>query len=269
MPATITLQDVSFSYCGELTLTDINLQIRENDFIAIIGPSGCGKSTLLRLISGLITPTRGKVLVGANPVIGPGLDRSVVFQDYSLFPWMSCHNNIVLALEQTNQRGGKSEHRRIVSKYLEMVGLAEEGHKLPGELSGGMRQRVAIARALAINAPILLMDEPFGALDAITRARQQEMLLDIWQSCKTACKTVIFVTHDVEEALLLANRVIVLGTGPGRIIRDLKIDLPQPRSLLKSLADPHFYQLRDTILEELSGALTRQLSSEVREGASI
>lgn len=150
--------------------------------MAIIGPSGCGKSKLLRLVSGLLAPTSGKILVSGKPVTKPGLDRAMVFQDYSLFPWINCVDNIVLALEQTRPELEKRERKRIAGEYLAMVGLACSGCKLPGELSGGMRQRAAIARALAMNSPILLMDEPFGALDAITRARQQEMLLEIWQA---------------------------------------------------------------------------------------
>lgn len=267
----IQLRGLGFSYAGERTLAGIDLEIGTSEFVAIIGPSGCGKSTLLRLVSGLLKPGAGEVLVGGAPVQGPGLDRAMVFQDYSLFPWSSCADNIVLALEQTRPALSRAERRQTAEEYLSMVGLAGCGRKLPGELSGGMRQRAAIARALAMNSPILLMDEPFGALDAITRARQQDMLLDIWQSGGSLRKTVLFVTHDVDEALILASRVIVLGVRPGHIAADIAVDLPRPRSRENSVASAKFRQLRERLLHELDLAVSRQLESmqEMREGGGI
>lgn len=267
----IRLKQLSFSYSGELTLAGISLDIRENEFVAIIGPSGCGKSTLLRLVSGLLTPTSGEILVAGKPVTKPGLERAMVFQDYSLFPWISCADNIVLALEQTRPELRRRERLRIAGEYLAMVGLSGNEGKLPGELSGGMRQRAAIARALAMNSPILLMDEPFGALDAITRARQQEMLLAIWQTGGALKKTVLFVTHDVEEALILASRVIVLGVRPGHVAADLPVDLPYPRSRGNLIALEQFRKLRGAILHELDLAVSRQLeaASELQEGGGI
>ena len=267
----IQLHDLGFSYAGEQTLHGIDLTVNESEFVAVIGPSGCGKSTLLRLVSGLLMPSTGEVLVGGKPVTGPGLDRAMVFQDYSLFPWSNVTDNIVLALEQTHPTLTKPERRQIAEEYLTMVGLAGSEKKLPGELSGGMRQRAAIARALAMNSPILLMDEPFGALDATTRARQQDMLLDIWQSGGSLKKTVLFVTHDVDEALILAGRVIVLGVRPGHIAADIAVDLPRPRSREKSVNSDQFRALRERLLHELDLAVTRQLeaASEVREGSGI
>ena len=267
----IQLHDLGFSYAGERTLHGISLTVEESEFVAIIGPSGCGKSTLLRLVSGLLMPSTGEVLVGGKPVTGPGLDRAMVFQDYSLFPWSNVTDNIVLALEQTHPTLTKPERRQIAEEYLTMVGLAGSEKKLPGELSGGMRQRAAIARALAMNSPVLLMDEPFGALDAITRARQQDMLLDIWQSGGSLKKTVLFVTHDVDEALILAGRVIVLGVRPGHIAADIAVDLPRPRSREKSVNSDQFRALRERLLHELDLAVTRQLeaASELREGSGI
>ncbi|MDR3077421.1 MAG: ABC transporter ATP-binding protein, partial [Planctomycetota bacterium] len=231
----VSMGEVCFGYGGEPVLERISLDINRGEFVSVIGPSGCGKSTLLRLLAGLAFPDSGKVEVAGQSVSGPSLERAVVFQDYSLFPWMSCRDNIVLALEQAGIGGSKAARREIASDYLELVGLRADGAKLPGELSGGMRQRAAIARALAVNAPILLMDEPFGALDEITRARQQDLLLNLWQSggsgeTSAFGKTVFFVTHDVEEAVILGSRVLVMGTHPGRVVKDLRINLPRPRS---------------------------------------
>lgn len=269
--AAIRLRNISFAYSGVTVLSGIDLEVAENDFIAIIGPSGCGKSTLLRLIGGLLPPTAGTVFANGREVTAPGLDRAVVFQDYSLFPWFSCIENLVLALGQSNPGLPKKQYRHIAEKYLAMVGLAGSGGKIPGELSGGMRQRVAIARALALNSPILLMDEPFGALDAITRARQQEMLLDIWQTSGERRKTVVFVTHDVDEALILANRVVVLGVNPGHVAADIAVDLPRPRSRGNSIVSRQFSRLREQLMQELDKAVLSQLElgSENNEGTGI
>lgn len=271
MAPAIQFQNVSFAYSGVTVLSGISLELAENDFVAVIGPSGCGKSTLLRLIGGLLLPTAGKVSANGREVAAPGLDRAVVFQDYSLFPWFSCTENLVLALEQSRPGLPKKQYRHIAEEYLGMVGLAGNGNKIPGELSGGMRQRVAIARALALNSPILLMDEPFGALDAITRARQQEMLLNIWQTSGDRRKTVVFVTHDVDEALILANRVVVLGVNPGHVAADLTVDLPRPRSRGNSIVSRQFIRLREQLLQELDKAVLSQLelSEESSNGAGI
>lgn len=249
MGGTIIIKDLIFSYETELILKDINLTLSDGEFVSIIGPSGCGKSTLLRLLAGLLIPQAGSLLVNGEPVSGPGLDRAVVFQDYSLFSWMSCRDNVILALEQAKIGGNKRERAAIAESYLELVGLQGSGGKLPGELSGGMRQRTAIARALAQNAPILLMDEPFGALDEITRARQQDMLLELWQS--SAGKTVLFVTHDVDEALILSDRVILFASHPGSIAREFTVDLPRPRSHGTAMQYLEFKDLRNEIVFEL------------------
>ncbi|MGN0878526.1 MAG: ABC transporter ATP-binding protein [Oligosphaeraceae bacterium] len=267
----IRLKDISFSYGGEQTLAHLSLDIVDSEFVAVIGPSGCGKSTLLRLVSGLLMPSSGELLIGGRRVTGPGLDRAMVFQDYSLFPWYTCAENIGLALEQAKPSLSAAERRHLSEEYLAMVDLAGHADKLPGELSGGMRQRAAIARAIATNAPLLLMDEPFGALDAITRARQQDMLLQIWQSGGEQRKTVLFVTHDVDEALLLASRVLVLGVRPGHLAADIAIDLPRPRSRANALASERFHHLRTRLLHELDMAIARQLEAlqEQQEGAGI
>jgi NitT/TauT family transport system ATP-binding protein len=201
----------------------------------------------------------------------------VVFQDYSLYPWFNCRDNIVLALEQAGLGASRANRNMIAEEFLELVGLRADADKLPGELSGGMRQRTAIARALAINAPILLMDEPFGALDEITRARQQDLLLDLWHGDSHAVigggtgKTVFFVTHDVEEAIILGNRVIVMGTHPGRIVRDLAVELPRPRSRKSAIHHPNFVTLRDNLLHDLNLVVDEQLNhcEVLEDGAGI
>jgi NitT/TauT family transport system ATP-binding protein len=252
MPSYIGINNIVFSYDDPITLDHVNLSIERGEFVAVIGPSGCGKSTLLRLLAGLIFPKEGSITVGGSPVTGPGLDRAVVFQDYSLFPWMTARENVVLALEQAGLGVSKPERIHIAEEYLALVGLSGDGAKLPGELSGGMRQRTAIARALAQNAPILLMDEPFGALDEITRANQQDALLQLRQSGGATGKTVFFVTHDVEEALILGDRIIVMGAHPGRVVYELHVELQKPRSHSSALNDKRFVDQRNTLLDELN-----------------
>ncbi|MDR1362919.1 MAG: ABC transporter ATP-binding protein [Spirochaetaceae bacterium] len=268
MPDYISIKNVDFAYGdygGELVLDNVSLSIEQGEFVSVIGPSGCGKSTLLRLLAGLIFPQKGAVAVDGSTVTGPGLDRAVVFQDYSLFPWMNCRDNVALALEQAGIGDSKRERARIAENYIEMVDLRGAGRKLPGELSGGMRQRIAIARSLAQNAPILLMDEPFGALDEITRANQQDMLLKLWQTGGLAAggveksKTVLFVTHDVEEALILSSRVILLAAHPGRIVHDIKVDLPRPRSHNSVLYNSRFTELRNGLLDKLNRVVTEAM----------
>lgn len=222
----VTITDVSFAYADEpdrLILENINLNIEPGEFVCLLGQSGCGKSTLLKLLAGLEAPTSGKITVDGEVIEGASLERSVVFQDYGLFPWKTAGDNIVLALSQKYPEKKKDELREIAYEMLEMVDLDKDiFKKLPKELSGGMKQRCAIARSMAVDSPILLMDEPFGALDAVTRAKLQDMILELWQKEETR-KTVFFVTHDVDESLLLANRIIVLGQKPSQVIFDRKI----------------------------------------------
>ncbi|MDR2489788.1 MAG: ABC transporter ATP-binding protein [Spirochaetaceae bacterium] len=258
----IDIRDVCFSYETDLILKDINLTLVDGEFTSIIGPSGCGKSTLLRLLAGLLVPDAGSLTVDGAPITGPGLDRAVVFQDYSLFAWMSCRDNVVIALEQARVGANRKERIAVAEQYLELVGLRDSILKLPGELSGGMRQRAAIARALAQNAPTFLMDEPFGALDEITRARQQDSLLELWQENRAAIhggKTILFVTHDVEEALILSDRIILFSSHPGAIAREFAVDLPRPRSHHTAIQHPRFSVLREEILQELDRVVNAQL----------
>ena len=258
----ITIKNLNFGYGQRQILDHIDLTVAGNDFAALIGPSGCGKSTLLRLLAGLAQSDTGSIAIDGQTVTGPGLDRAVVFQDYSLFPWMSCGENIVLALRQASPRLARREARILAGEFLGLVGLDGEFDKLPGKLSGGMRQRAAIARAFAVNAPILLMDEPFGALDAITRAKLQDLLLNMWQTGGDTGKTVVFVTHDVDEALLLANRIFILGVNPGRIVRELEVTLPRPRIRDQLLENEEFQRLRAVILRELDQVVLAKLEND-------
>ncbi len=215
-----------FAFNGEsvTALTDANLRIEKGEFVCLIGPSGCGKSTLLRMVAGFESVSDGELLMWTKPVTGPGPDRGMVFQDYGLFPWLTVRKNIGFG-PVARGRPAK-EVRATEERFVEMVGLTRFADAFPHQLSGGMKQRVAIARVLANDAEVVLMDEPFGALDAMTRERLQAELLEIWAKQKL---TVLFVTHAIEEAIVLADRVVVMSPGPGRIVADERIDLPRPR----------------------------------------
>ncbi|CAM4413527.1 ABC transporter ATP-binding protein [Paenibacillus macerans] len=222
-------------------LKDINMDIEDNEFICVVGPSGCGKSTLLRIFAGLDEATSGDVMLGDRVMTGPGADRGMVFQAYTLFPWLSVEQNIRFGLKL--KKMPKDEADRITEKYLSLVGLTDFRGRLPKELSGGMKQRVAIARALANSPEVLLMDEPFGALDPDTKGNMQLQLRELWEQEK---HTVIFITHDIEEAVFLSQRVYVMSARPGRIIADIPIDLPARRDLeLKDTLE--FIQIRKRI----------------------
>lgn len=207
-----------------VALRDIHLDIPEGQFVCLLGPSGCGKSTLLNAIAGFSLPSSGSIIANGQSVTQPGPDRGMVFQEYALFPWMTVEQNIAFGLEIKGM--GKAEIASRVSKLLDMLGLADFRQRFPKDLSGGMRQRVAIARVLALDSPIMLMDEPFGALDALTRRNLQDELLRIWADLK---KTIIFVTHSIEEAIYLADRIIVMTYRPGTVKKDILIDLPRLR----------------------------------------
>lgn len=258
----IVLDRVSFGYDdGATVLEDISLNIAEGEFLSLLGPSGSGKSTMLRLIAGIETPSKGRIECRGKAVSGPGIDRGMVFQDYSLFPWMTLVENISIAIAKAGGTASKRERRALAEEYLEMVGLAGLGLKYPFELSGGMQQRVAIARALALGSPFLLMDEPFGALDPINRARLQDLLIEIWSDSKPA-KTVVFVTHDMDEALYLGDRVMILGSMPGRIIGEMEVDARRPRSRQAYLTAPRFRQLRANLLDLLRQHAIERLQAD-------
>ena len=227
-------------------LAPIDLAIPKGEFVCMIGASGCGKSTLLRIIAGFEEPTTGEVAIDGKPVTGPGSDRGMVFQDYALFPWMTVRQNVSFGPRQRHLP--REEIDKTTDEFVRMVGLERFADRYPNQLSGGMKQRVAIARVLANNANILLMDEPFGALDALTREQLQNELLQIW---KRTGVTTIFVTHSVEEAVLLADRVLVMSAGPGRIDSDFRIDLPRPRDV----SSPEFNALRRDVARRLTSHL--------------
>ncbi|MDY2941886.1 MAG: ABC transporter ATP-binding protein [Varibaculum sp.] len=224
-----------------VALNGVNLNIEENEFVTVVGPSGCGKSTLLNILAGLDEPTEGVATVDGKIVDGPSPERGVIFQQYALFPWLTVRQNVEFGLK--NSGVGKSERRLIAQRFIDMVELTQFADSLPKTLSGGMKQRCAIARAYAMNPSILLMDEPFGALDALTRVRMQEHLLNTWEQEK---RTVMFITHDVDEAAFLANRVIVMAARPGRIQRIIDVNLPYPRTEEVRLS-PEFAELRNEI----------------------
>jgi NitT/TauT family transport system ATP-binding protein len=227
---------------GEVTaLQNVNLTINANEFVCVVGPSGCGKTTLLNIIAGLEEATDGTVTVDGNLVTGPGKERGVVFQQYALFPWKTVIKNVEFGLKL---RGlDRKAAREKAEKYLELVGLKDFAHSYPKELSGGMKQRVAIARAYAVEPEVLLMDEPFGALDAQTRAQLQEELLRTWETEKRTC---FFITHDVEEAVILAQKVIIMSARPGRVKEIVDVDIPYPRNQATKL-DEQFIRIKNDI----------------------
>jgi len=247
-PCGLMVDSVSFAYNGTTVLEEINLRVREGEFLSLLGPSGSGKTTLLRLVAGIETPARGRITLNGRTVSGPRGYCSMVFQDYSLFPWMNLLNNISLAIGRVYPGLKRPEKRQLAEDYLAMVGLDGLGRKYPFELSGGMQQRVAIARALAMGSPFLLMDEPFGALDPVNRTKLQDLLIDVWSQASPA-KTVVFVTHDMDEAIYLGDRVVILGSFPGRIIAEVAVDFPRPRSRQSYLTAPRFKELRGRMLE--------------------
>lgn len=251
----IEINNLSFAYDAtkeKLILNNVNLHIKKGDFVCLLGQSGCGKSTLLRLLAGLEIPSEGELLIDGLPVKGAGLDRSIVFQDYGLFPWLSAGNNILCALKKKYPKENKKKLTEIVKKMLREVGLPEDVFsKYPKELSGGMKQRCAIAQAFSIDPPIMLMDEPFGALDAVTRARLQDMVIDLWRR-EEERKTVVFVTHDVDEALLLANHICVLGQAPSNIIFECRINNKNRQTRETIFDDVEIMKLRSQLIKHIN-----------------
>jgi len=246
----VQIKDVKKIYEGRngqtVALNGANLDIYDNEFICVVGPSGCGKSTLLNIIAGLHEATSGEVLVDGVKVEGTGVDRGVVFQQYALFPWLTVKKNVMFGLNLKKDLTNE-QREEIAMKYIKMVGLEKFVNSYPKELSGGMKQRVAIARAYAVNPSLLLMDEPFGALDAQTRTQLQTELLKTWEEEKKTC---FFITHDVEEAILLASRVVVMSARPGRIKEVIDIDIPYPRNQETKML-PRFTELKNYIWQNV------------------
>jgi NitT/TauT family transport system ATP-binding protein len=256
----LSVEHVSFAYDAALVLKDINLTIAEGEFIAVLGPSGCGKTSLLRLLAGLEKPVDGKILHQGNPVTGPNITRGVVFQDYSLFPWLNLQDNLTIAINKARKGLGRAERNKIAEEYLDLVGLQGMATKHPYEISGGMRQRAAIARSLALGSPVLLMDEPFGALDPVNRVRLQDLLIQLCRSSSTR-RTIVFVTHDVEEALYLGDRVVVLGTTPGRVIADINVPFNGKRQRQDLFQSKEFRKLEEEISALYHEDIERQLEA--------
>jgi nitrate/nitrite transport system ATP-binding protein len=250
----VQVEDVQMSFETKtgpfIALKDINLNIRSGEFITLIGHSGCGKSTLLNLLAGLLFPSSGVMLCAGREIAGPGPDRGVVFQNHSLLPWLTCFDNIYLAVERVF--GAKESKAKLVQRTkeaLELVHLSHAEHKFPHEISGGMKQRVGIARALSMQPKVLLMDEPFGALDALTRAHLQDELMKIVAETSS---TVVMVTHDVDEAVLLSDRIVMMTNGPAATIGEiLEVDLEKPRNRLALANNARYHALRGAVLEFL------------------
>jgi nitrate ABC transporter ATP-binding subunit len=230
-------------------LHQINLQVAQSEFVCVIGHSGCGKSTLLNMVSGFLSPSSGEVLLRGEPIGRPGPDRMVVFQNYSLLPWQTVEQNVDLAVRSARPELSLAERAAVVEHHLEMVGLIEARTKRPEQISGGMRQRVAIARAFAVSPQVLVLDEPFGALDAITKEELQEELLTIWREQKP---TVLMITHDIDEALFLADRVVMMTNGPAATIGEIMpVPFERPRRFEAIQADPRYGELRNHALDFL------------------
>ncbi|MBQ6384866.1 MAG: ABC transporter ATP-binding protein [Lachnospiraceae bacterium] len=256
----ISIENVTFSYTEDEVIIDgVNLKIESGDFVCVLGQSGCGKSTLLRLIAGLRKPQKGRILFDGKEREETAPDLGVVFQDYSLFPWFSAGYNIVLAMKQKYPEKSKKELKSIVLDYFEEVGLDKQVYnKYPFELSGGMRQRCAICRSLALNNSVLLMDEPFGALDAVTRARLQDITMDLWKKEKD--KTVVFITHDVDEAILLANKIVVLGLKPSRVIYQYEFCDKKALSRSEIVTDQETMKIRSNLLSVLNMDIEQRIT---------
>ena len=239
-------------------LRDIDLDIAKGEFVALIGHSGCGKSTLLNLIAGLTTPTAGVLLCANREIAGPGPERAVVFQNHSLLPWLTCFDNVHLGIERVfGKTETKAKLKARTDAALDMVGLTHAAQKRPGEISGGMKQRVGIARALALEPKVLLMDEPFGALDALTRAKLQDELLEIVARTQS---TVVMVTHDVDEAVLLSDKIVMMTNGPAAMIGEvLRVDLPRPRQRVELAESAEYQRYRKAVIDFL---YTRQAHVE-------
>jgi len=245
-------------------LSDVNLSIRSGEFVSLIGPSGCGKSTLIDVASGLRPPSEGFVLIDDVQVKGPGTDRGTVFQDYSLFPWMTTLENVCFALEHAKNPGGRKEVEETAKKFLELVGLGKFKDTYPGTLSGGMRQRASIARMFSLDPKVFLMDEPFGALDSLNRIYMQDLLLHLWAEGKER-KTVLFVTHDVDEALLLSDRIALMTPSPGRIKEVVEVPFSRPRLRKELSVDPNYLALKSRLLSILYGEMVEELEKQEKE----
>ena len=264
----VIVNHLKFSYSGsnEVILNDIDMNVQSGDFVCLLGQSGCGKSTLLRLLAGLEKPSGGSVLVDGEPVRGAGLQRGMVFQDYGLFPWMTTGENITIALERRYPEKNKEERKELALHWMNNVGMDKSLYdKLPGELSGGQKQRCGIARAFAIDPPILLMDEPFGSLDAVTKAKLQDLVLKLWQQEGDKRKTVFFVTHEVDEALLLATDIYVLSQSPAEVMYHHSLAGEERPTRKNMYVDPGIAALRNHLISLIYTDANERASEESAE----
>jgi ABC-type nitrate/sulfonate/bicarbonate transport system ATPase subunit len=250
----LEMRDVNkaFTTSAGKVLDDFTLSVADGEFVSLIGPSGCGKTTALRIVAGLLTPSSGRVMVNGQDSLGPSRDKAIVFQHFNLFPWRTALDNVAYGLEMQGVK--KADRLAAARKYLDLVGLSQHEKQFPAQLSGGMRQRIGIARALAIDPKLLLMDEPFGALDALTREYLQGQLAQI---CEERKLTTLFVTHSIDEAIYLSDRVVVMGVQPGRIIAEFRIGMAKPRADYNFRADPEYATVREQIWELLEQQLLR------------
>lgn len=255
----LQLTEIGKRFGNYVAVEDFNLRVAQGEVVSLIGHSGCGKSTVLSLVAGLIPPSSGQIVLEGRLIEGPGPDRGVVFQNYSLLPWLSVYQNVYQAIDAVHLDLTPEEKARLCEKFLRMVRLWEHRHKRPGQISGGMKQRTAIARALAINPKILLLDEPFGALDALTRAALQDQLLSIWNATSEdgllralwgeEPKTILLVTHDIDEAIYLSDRVVVMTNGPRATVGEVvAVPLPRPRERKRVLEDPRYVEVKEHLL---------------------
>ncbi len=255
--ATIDIKNISVDYKENgrtfNALKDVSFTINDGEFVSVIGPSGCGKSTFLSVLEGIQPVSQGQVLIDGKEISGPGTDRGVVFQHYSLFPWLTARKNIAFGIHQTNKELPKKELNRIADEYLKKVGLEKFGRKYPSQLSGGMQQRVAIARTLAMNTDILLMDEPFGAIDPKNRVTLQELLLTLWSEGSDGSgqkkKTVVFVTHDIDEAIFLSDKIIMMAPNPGHVLKEVTVPFERPRNRQELFSTSEYADLRKELME--------------------
>ena len=242
-------------------LKNVSFSIEEGEFVSIIGSSGCGKSTLLSILEGINTATDGEILINGEPVTGTGPDRGVVFQHYSLFPWMTARRNVAFGIKQVNKNASRAERYQLADEFLDKVGLERFKNKYPSQLSGGMQQRVAIARALAMDTDILLMDEPFGAIDAKNRTILQELLLELWENA-TPRKTVVFVTHDIDEAILLSDKIVMMTANPGRVYREIKVPFERPRNRSELVQTGEYTKFRNELLSLFYSDIVSRIGGE-------
>jgi NitT/TauT family transport system ATP-binding protein len=261
-PNKIEIKDVSFDYVDKKSrfsaLNHVSLDIKEGEFVCLLGSSGCGKSTLLGLLNGLHKAKSGQILIDGKPIKGPGIDRAVVFQQYSLFPWLTAKGNIIFGIKQSGKKYSKAEREKLANEYLANVGLVGAKDRYPSQLSGGMKQRVAVARALALESDVLLLDEPFGAIDPKLRLELQELVSKL---CTQHHKTVVFVTHDIDEAILLADRIVVME--PGKIRTILDVDFSHPRTRDKLIGTEGYEKLHRKLIASFYAHVEDNIDSEV------